>query len=337
MAQTLLKFLKLAVPLALFVYLLTRVGADEYATFWNEPKNWWLLLAAQGLGTLAIVVSFLRWYVLVRAFDIPFTLPEALRLGFLGYLLNFVSFGSVGGDLFKAILVARDKPEKRPEAVASVLLDRALGLLGLVVLAFLCLSMAVAEQLSVVMNSIRDGAALIALTSIVSLAIALFSGQWFERLIDWIARFPMVGMPLARMARAVRLLRSRPQVLLVLLGLALTVHFLIAVSVYLISAGTYSEHPKLDAHLMVVPPAMAAGTLPIAPGGIGFQEGALVVLFRQLPNLPASFSPVLVATLYRLLTLFIAGIGLAFYYALPAEDKRAVNDSKADRTDSQPE
>jgi len=91
------------------------------------------------------------------------------------------------------------------------------------------------------------------------------------------------------------------------------VHALLACSVYLISAGFYTDCTSLAEHLMVVPPAMAAGTLPLAPGGLGYQEGALAGLFKVLPDVPESFSGILLATIYRLLTLTAAGIGLVIY------------------------
>ena len=60
---------------------------------------------------------------------------DAFRLGFLGYLMNFVSLGSVGGDLFKAVFIAHEQPGKRAEAVATVFIDRVVGLYGLFVVA----------------------------------------------------------------------------------------------------------------------------------------------------------------------------------------------------------
>ena len=48
----------------------------------------------------ANILSFLRWHVFVHALQVPFTMIEAIRLGFLGNLFNFVSLGAVGGDLF---------------------------------------------------------------------------------------------------------------------------------------------------------------------------------------------------------------------------------------------
>jgi glycosyltransferase 2 family protein len=135
--QKLLYLVKIGLPLALLAYLLCSVDRADYETFWKSPKRWDMLLLAQVTALLAIVLSFLRWRLLVENLGIPFTVRESLRLGFLGYLLNFISLGSVGGDLFKAILVAKEKKSKRPEAVASVLLDRAIGLLGLIILAWL--------------------------------------------------------------------------------------------------------------------------------------------------------------------------------------------------------
>ncbi len=310
-----LTILKLVLPAALFAYLLWSVPQEDYQVFWSQPKRWDLLIAAQFIALAAIIVSFLRWRSLVLAFGIPFTVRESLRLGFLGYLLNFISFGSVGGDLFKAVLVARDRPERRPESVASVLLDRAIGLLGLLLLAWLSLWLFAGEELTPLLKGIRRGVAVLASLSVVGLAVMVFAGKWIDRLIDRGATLPVAGGTMARMARAVRQLRSRPQLLISLIVWAVVVHALLAISVFFISWGVYPEHPSLQQHLMVVPPGMAAGTLPIAPGGIGVQEGAIAGLFSQLPDLPKNYSGILVATVFRFITLAISGVGVVYYWA----------------------
>lgn len=324
MKRALLLLVKIVAPVALFAFLLYQVPTEDYQAFLNQPKRWGFLLAAQLAALVAISISFLRWFLLVRAFGIPFTQAEALRLGFLGYLLNFVSFGSVGGDLFKAILVARDKPARRPEAVASVLLDRAIGLLGLIILAWISLATAPEESLSTLLKAIRSTAGILAVCSVAALCLAVFAGAWFENLIDFGERIPVAGPTLARMARAVRQLRSSPQTIVLLIGMSVCVHTLLAFTVYLISVGVYRQQPSLAQHLMVVPPGMAAGALPLAPGGIGLQEGALAGLFKQLPNLPEKFSGLLVATVYRLITVTICGIGLVIYLLNQGREFRLV-------------
>ncbi len=327
--KTLFNALKLVIPACLFIYLLWQVDAEDYRTFWNQPKRWDLLVLAQCTALIALVISFLRWRMLVLAFQIPFTVREAMRLGFLGYLLNFVSFGSVGGDLFKAILVARDKPTRRPEAIASVLLDRAIGLLGLVILAWLSLTLlADPASLTPVLIGIGRAAGFVAFVSVAGLLLAVFAGNWFDRLIEWgHPKIPLAGESLARMARAFRLLRTQPAILFSLVVISVGVHSLLATTVFLVSCGTYREQPSLSEHFMVVPPAMAAGALPLAPGGLGYQEGALAGLFEQLPDLPESFSGILVATIYRLITIAIAGIGLIYYWASHGREFQFVRSS----------
>lgn len=330
MKKTLVTCLKLGIPACLFAYLLWQVDPQDYREFWQQPKRWELLLLAQLTSLLAVSLTFVRWRVLVLAFEIPFTFKEAFRLGFLGYLLNFVSFGSVGGDVFKAILVARDKPDKRPEAVASVLLDRAIGLLGLVILAWLSLVVFSGgdSPLSPLMLGIRNASGILSGAALAGLAVAVFAGAWFDRLIDWAAHLPLAGETLARMARAVRLLKSRPLTIFGLIVYSFGVQSLLAITVFLVSSGIYSQRPTLAEHLMVVPPGMAAGALPLAPGGMGYQEGALAGLFKQLPHLPENFSGILVATIYRLVTLTIAGIGLVYYWSSHGREFRIVTQTQ---------
>ncbi len=316
MKKTLLYSIKLGLPLALLTYLLLSVDRADYEAFWNQPKRWDRLILAQLVALLAIVISILRWRRLVNYFEIPFSTRESLRLGFLGYLLNFVALGSVGGDVFKAILVAKQKPSKKPEAVASVLLDRAIGLLGLIILAWMSIQLFATPDSPRLLVGIGRVSGILSLFSMAALLIAVYAGNWLEPWIVWMERkLPWVGRPMARMARAVRLLHKAPSAIPVLVASSVAVHAMLTYSLFLVSRGIYPETPTLQQHFMVVPPGMAAGALPITPGGIGIQEGAIAGLFKRLPDLPELFSPVLVATVYRLITIAIAGVGVAYYVA----------------------
>lgn len=317
--------LKLLLPAGIFIYLLWQVDAADYQSLWQQPKRWDRLIAAQAVSLLAVVISFLRWRMLVLAIGIPFSISEALRLGFLGFLLNFVSFGSVGGDLFKAILVARDKRDRRPEAVASVLLDRAIGLLALVTLAWFTLWMfSGATEQSKILRSIRDAAGVLALAAYVGLVVTLMGGNWVDRVLGLLKHLPVVGETVFRMTGTLRNQRKRPLVIVGMVMISLLVHSMIATTVYLVSSGLYRDCPSWQEHFMVMPPAMAAGALPLAPGGLGYQEGALAGLFEQLPELPAQFSGILVATIFRLVTLSIAGIGLLYYWSSQGREFKIV-------------
>tara|TARA_R110002049_G_scaffold46487_1_gene135132 strand:+ start:77766 stop:78932 length:1167 start_codon:yes stop_codon:yes gene_type:complete len=126
--------LKFSIPAAIIAFLLWRVEPEQWEALSQQPKNYGMLAAALVVALAAMCISFARWCVLVRCQGIEMTMVEAFRLGSIGFLLSFVSAGSVGGDLFKAIFLARRRPGKRIEAVASVLVDRGAGLYGLLLL-----------------------------------------------------------------------------------------------------------------------------------------------------------------------------------------------------------
>jgi len=130
----LVPLLKFAIPVVIIVWLLVRVPEDQLQLLRQRPKDWPMLVTAFFVVLGAVCLTFVRWYFLVRALNIPFRMRDAFRLGFLGYLLNFVSAGAVGGDLFKAFFLAREQPDRTAEAVATVIVDRMIGLYALLLL-----------------------------------------------------------------------------------------------------------------------------------------------------------------------------------------------------------
>ena len=50
----------------------------------------------------------------------------------VGVFYNTFLPGSVGGDLLKAYFIAKEHPERKARAIATVIADRALGLFGLI-------------------------------------------------------------------------------------------------------------------------------------------------------------------------------------------------------------
>src|SRR5262249_28049995 len=52
------------------------------------------LLLAAAISICSLILSFLRWYLLVRAQDLPFTKTNAVRLGLLGYFWSTFFPGS---------------------------------------------------------------------------------------------------------------------------------------------------------------------------------------------------------------------------------------------------
>src|SRR5689334_16244812 len=82
-------------------------------TLLNGAIEYQWLAASAVLVAAAISLQLFRWYVLVRALDLPFTLYNAFRLGMVGLFYNTFLPGSVGGDLVKAYFIAKAHPERK--------------------------------------------------------------------------------------------------------------------------------------------------------------------------------------------------------------------------------
>src|SRR5262245_24921429 len=94
---------------ALAVGLLALVVAMNWtqlkALFSHEP-HLMPFLAAAAILTTCTAIQYYRWYLLVRAVDLPFTLWNAFRLGMVGTFYNTFLPGSIGGDIVKAYFIA---------------------------------------------------------------------------------------------------------------------------------------------------------------------------------------------------------------------------------------
>src|SRR5262245_9020199 len=97
--RTITLVVKLGIAAAILAYLIYS-GRDGFARLWHEPKDWRMLTIGLLCTLASITLTFVRWHVLIRALDLKFRLIETLRLGALGFAFNFVSLGSIGGDLF---------------------------------------------------------------------------------------------------------------------------------------------------------------------------------------------------------------------------------------------
>jgi glycosyltransferase 2 family protein len=307
----LITVVKLCVLIGIIYWLISTFPKKDWDALVHQPKNWWLLAQAFFVVLVAHLISYWRWQILVQALDVPFRLVQAIRLGFLGTLLNLVSVGSVGGDLFKAIEAARNAEKKRAEVVASVLVDRALGLLGLVMVASMSLSLA--SDLSPRMGWIRMGAIFLSAIGLIGLVSIVAFGHLIP--IKWLNRIPIVGHVLHRVVHACIVFQGRPRLVVELIASSLMVHVCLTLGCSLISNGLYQNPPSVAQHFMTVPPAMAAATLPLTPGGVGVQEMAIQTLFQELKDLPDGFSALIMAGVFRVMLIGVALIGAVYYFA----------------------
>ncbi|HKJ25775.1 MAG TPA: lysylphosphatidylglycerol synthase transmembrane domain-containing protein, partial [Myxococcota bacterium] len=126
-----------------------------------------------------------RW--MVRAQEIELSLWESMKLVYAGNFLNFVALGSTGGDVFKAYYVSTHT-DRKTEAVTTVLLDRAVGMVSLVFFAMVVMLLRPDDP------KIRPWIPIVALifAGLVAGVFVAFSrrARALLRVDDWLGRLP---------------------------------------------------------------------------------------------------------------------------------------------------
>lgn len=135
MKRTLLTLLQLAITAGiLFLLFRDPETRSEMAQALRHADPWWLLAGVAISGCVELVGG-IRWQYLLYVQDIRLPWWRILALMIIGVFFNFVAPGGTGGDLVKTFYLMKETPGKRTLALLSVIMDRILGLLSVVVLA----------------------------------------------------------------------------------------------------------------------------------------------------------------------------------------------------------
>lgn len=336
MKKILIALLKIGISVAILAYLAWDAWQNEaFGRLLEQPKRWDLLVCALLACGAAVTLTLIRWCYLVRALDLPFAMRDALRIGFLSYLFNLAPMGIVGGDLLKAVMLARHQQGARARALASVFVDRIVGLYTLFVVASAAILLTgfgglpepeIRWVCRATLLVTAAGAA-----GIVALLLPDFSGGRSTR---WIARLPRVGEPLLRLVEAVQMYRHRQGVLAASALMSVAVHSLFTLGVFLIATGVYEHVPSLGTHFVLSPLSAATGVLPLPMGPFEFVLDRLY-LFAPVAG-GAAMMPgqgLVVALGYRIITVLIAAIGIAYYLGSRQEVAEVLHDAEEERED----
>ena len=326
---------KLGLSAGLIGFLAYRAANDpQFGALVAGPKNWPVLALTLPLCLSAVTITILRWHLLLGALGLSFSLRETLRAGFLAYLANLLPLGLVAGDSLKAVMLIHRNPRQKTEAVASVLIDRVLGLYALLLLAAIAAAFLPAEQLARLAGDDRLAIVRLAwcvqtlsLVASVGLGVMLIPAVTHSRLWDSLEHAPVIGRMLHKLVGAMRTYRKRLDLLVVAIGVSLIVHLLYvaAIAVMTQSIGIEPGHrPTLSSIFVIVPPSMIAGALPI-----GFYEVAITLLFRAAspPSAPPNMG-LLIALGYRIIQILIATIGVGYWLAGRREVKELMQEAE---------
>ena len=249
---------------------------DEGLKGMVSRANPYLLWAAFLIFPITYLITSYRWDLLLSVLDIRMKLSRAFVLNMVGSFYNTFMPGSTGGDLLKAYYASKLTPH-RMRAVMSVLVDRVIGLLALVLLGGV--SAATQWQVPKCRQVAMASAGIFAVTGI---GLAVLYVPIIRRLTGF--DFLVAKLPMQRHIRTaletMDMYRRRWGIALWSLVVSIPVHGTVVASAMLcgLAFGILKDHPMY--YWAAVPVIVLSGSIPISPQGVGVMEGFAVLLLR---------------------------------------------------------
>jgi len=288
--------LRIAVSLLMLGVLWWRFPEISWAELiptWDRDTILWLT-AATAMTFLCIVLSAVRWQVVLRALGLRERLGVLVPLYFAGQFVSNVLPTTIGGDVLRVSRLSRRNGE--PETTfASVALERLTGWLVLPVITLfgLAINPGLRE-----LDRATVLALAVALVTLVALSVVLLAanhprlGGRFAATEGW-RRF------VDSIHRSVGELRRRPLAALSILGAGLIYQVALCLAALMVASALGFSWLGLTALLAFYPAVLILQVLPIGIAGLGVRESAFVLFLVPL-GVPAEKAVALGLVLYAI-------------------------------------
>ncbi|MCK4998042.1 MAG: flippase-like domain-containing protein [Anaerohalosphaera sp.] len=304
--------------------------------------DWWVFAAAMALYGVAQLLFVLRWRLLSSVQSVHFGYWAGLRLHFLGLFYNNLLPSSIGGDIIRAWYVTHHcDSDKREEAVLSVFVDRAVGLLGLLLMAGVFYWLVPVDVGDLAGDQVpqaqgtngfwaeNSGSIILLLAvGVILLASVGATKKGRQQFVHIVKRLWDFGLRLFfKSLRAFKLYTNNPLVLIYALGLTFMCQGMSIIGFYLCG-----RNLGIDVHFkyyfVVFPVSWLIGSLPLSIGGVGLMEVYIAGAFFNLMGGVKSAAAAALATCQRLVLVLGSLAGLWVHVSgghLPDRDEILVD------------
>lgn len=308
-----------AVSSILLGWIATRVDWRQIGKLATSGRPFWLGMAILFAG-LSTPITSVRWRILLEVLDLPLSFRQAFALGFIGKFFNAILPGSTSGDFVRIYYATRAFPGKGAMAGFSVIYDRFLEGVVLLVMGSL-LATAFYPQLAAraVLRNAALALFLLTLATLVAIPVLLhFFSAGKLRLPGHWRMAPRFEKALQEILTAVQLYQKALRPNLIAIGLSALAHGTSAALLWALMQALRMELPfwLLVTTMVVVNVAVA---LPVSISGLGIREGALLYLlgsFGVSREEAVAFSLLLFAV--GLVWSLVGGVVYLYYRTKPA-------------------
>ncbi len=273
--------------------------------------NFSVLVSAYCLYFVAQLLFSLRWLLILQTQGVKISFFSALKLHLLGLFYNNCLPSSVGGDLLRGWYVTKHcAADKKFESVLSVLVDRAVGLSGMIIMAVTAYWLIpingdriakkgtenkdfLFEPMFEMLFEYRFLLLGVCGTVIFLFFISMSLSSFRQKVLVLTGRLCQKGIGFFKRSLAAgKLYFSHPLNIIFAYILTFILQGMAILGMYLIG-----EDLGVGAHIkyyyVIFPVSWMIGSVPVSIGGMGIMEGSIKVLFSQIKGVNSTFSAVL--------------------------------------------
>lgn len=273
---------KVGVLIGILAYLIEsgRLDAASASILLDSPRTTVILLFNVGFGMIGL--NAVRWWVLMRAQHISVSFWRTFAITMVSFFFNSFLPGALSQDVVRGVYILRGRREGEQSAqlVFSVVLDRYLGAIGMV-LALLAGLWGLPE----IGDTLLPKYAIYGLSGFGlagCMVLILLLSRWQR--IDWLAEkashLPKVGPFLLKTVVVLRAYKGQWGVLGVALGLSLATQIIFVWAVYWVLQVMQPNDLSFAVHLFCVPLAEMATIIPLTPAGAGVGHAVMEFAYQ---------------------------------------------------------
>lgn len=287
MKKILLTLLQITVTVVMlyFIFRDPQRRADMANAMRHADLRW--VLAAICAAGLSPVVGTVRWGLLLRAQGIVLGWGRVAQIYMIGTFFNLFLIGSTGGDAVKMFYALRENAArgKRAGAILSVVIDRLLGLLALILIAIIFIAL----RHGWLTGTTKSSALLASFVAIIGLASGALIFAGVVVVFNLADRLP-AALPgrakILELSTAGRLCAQEWRATLAGFTVSLVGHSSFFFTFYFAAMAVHAKVKFWDI-AAIMPIVNTIVSLPISMSGVGIRENLFVDLLGDLCGVPA--------------------------------------------------
>ena len=275
---------RLAIAAGIIAYLIHKVDISAASVIIAESLHHHTSIILGILfATACFVIGAIRWKIILNFHDLRMSWSRMFAIFSIGLFFNTFMFGATGGDIARGLYTAKETHHKKAEALATIIIDR---LIGLTIMLLTAGIMLIARNNFYRKQWQTHFPALIIVFQISAVLLGIAILLNIHRIKNWAVLKPIknhtkLGPLIQRFLTAILLIRKQGKILLLLSALSATAIIFATLEWYCLGKSFQIEISLLD-YLTVIPVITCIAAIPITPGGLGIREGLAVTMFGAM-------------------------------------------------------